>query len=378
MPIDTKAFRVLQINKLYTPCIGGVETVVQNIAEGLNSLVAMQVLVCQPKGRAVTETVNGVSVMRSKSYGVFFSMPLSLDFIRKFKGLSKQADIVQFHEPFPLGNLALLLSGYHGKVVVWWHSDIVRQKTLGKLLYPVITWFLKRADVIIAATAGHIKSSPVLSRYSHKCRIIPYGLDFSKYPEPQRNDFLEKRLSNSGNKKLLFVGRLIYYKGLDTLISAMESVSESELFIIGRGPLEDKMKSLVFRKNLQHRIHFLGALSRDELIAAYYGCDIFVLPSNARSEAFGIVQMEAMLYGKPVINTDLPTGVPYVSLHEKTGLTVPAGNAVRLAEAITRLVQDQALCRRYGMAAQDRVRKYFSISSMLNSVYGVYREVAAG
>jgi rhamnosyl/mannosyltransferase len=376
--MNDNPIRVLQVNKLYAPSIGGIETVAQNIAEGLHRLVTMQVLVCQPKGKAVTEIVNGVSVVRAKSCGMVFSMPLSFDFFSKFKILSKQADIVQFHEPFPLGNLALLFSGYKGKVVIWWHSDIVRQKKLGKLLYPITDWFLRRADSIITATEGHIKSSPILVQFTHKCKIIPYGLDFSKYPIPQKKEFLREQRSNHAHKKILFVGRLVYYKGVDILISAMDLVAGVELFIIGRGPLEAALKSLVSGKKLQDRVHFLGVLPRDELLAAYYDCDLFVFPSNANSEAFGIVQLEAMVYGKPVINTDLPTGVPYVSLHGETGLTVPAGNVTRLAEAITLLTQNEELCRRYGRAAQDRVQKHFDMTSMLSSVYNVYREVAAG
>jgi rhamnosyl/mannosyltransferase len=309
---------------------------------------------------------------------MFFSMPLSLDFLGKFRKMSKQADIVQFHEPFPLGNLALLFSGYKGRIVVWWHSDIVRQKKLGGLLYPLTAWFLRQADVVIAATEGHIKSSPVLSRYTRKCRVIPFGLDLSKYPEPRRKKFLQEKLSDPARKKLLFVGRLVYYKGVDVLISALENVAGVELFIIGRGSLEKKIKSLVSGKNLQDRAHFLGSLPREELLAAYYDCDMLVLPSRANSEAFGLVQLEAMVYGKPVINTDLPTGVPYVSLHGETGLTVAAGSFPQLAEAITMLARNEALCRSYGRAARDRVRKHFGMDAMLNSVYRVYREVAAG
>jgi rhamnosyl/mannosyltransferase len=271
-----------------------------------------------------------------------------------------------------------LFSGYKGKVVVWWHSDIVRQKRLGKLLHPVTTWFLRQADVIIAATEGHIKSSPVLSKFSYKCRVIPFGLDLSKYPEPQRKKFLEEKLSNPSHKKLLFVGRLVYYKGVDVLISALEGVSGVELFIIGCGSLENKIKSLVSGKNLQDRTHFLGSLPREELLAAYYDCDMLVLPSRANNEAFGLVQLEAMVYGKPVINTNLPTGVPYVSIHGETGLTVAAGSFPQLAEAIIMLVRNEALCRSYGRAARDRVQKHFGMDSMLKSVYRVYREVAAG
>jgi rhamnosyl/mannosyltransferase len=291
--------------------------------------------------------------------------------------MSRQVDIIQFHEPFPLGDMALLLSGYKGKVVVWWHSDIVRQKVLGKILRPVTTWFLKRADSIIAATEGHIKSSPFLSQHTGKCKVVPYGLDISKYPEPLEKNYLTKKLSLVSHKKLLFAGRIVYYKGIDILISAMEYTKDAELFIAGGGPLEHEMTALVARRKLQRQVHFLGVLPRNDLLAAYYDCDMFVLPSNANSEAFGIVQLEAMSYGKPVINTNLPTGVPYVSLHEQTGLTVAAGDTLKLADAITRLIQNDKLRQRYGKAAQNRVREHFALSSMLNNLYGIYQDVLA-
>jgi rhamnosyl/mannosyltransferase len=357
--------------------VGGIETVVQDIAEGLNSRVDMKVLVCQPRGKAAAETINGVSVVRAKSYGIFLSMPLSLDFFRKFRRMSQQVDIIQFHEPFPLGDMALFLSGYKGKVVVWWHSDIVRQKVLGKILRPVTTWFLKRADSIIAATEGHIKSSPVLSQYTGKCKVVPYGLDTSKYSEPLEKDYLTKKLSVASHKKILFAGRIVYYKGIDILISAMEHADDAELFIAGGGPLENEMKTLVAKRKQQQQVHFLGILPRKDLLAAYYDCDMFVLPSNANSEAFGIVQLEAMSYGKPVINTDLPTGVPYVSLNEQTGLTVAAGDAAKLEDAITRLIKNDPLRQRYGEAAQNRVREHFALSSMLNNLYDIYQDLLA-
>ena len=169
--------KVLQVNKLYYPWVGGVERVVQQLAEGLNDRTDMKVLVCQAKGRASVEKINGVEVHRAGSLGMMFSMPISISFFREFKKLSKDRDIVHFHMPFPLGDLACLLSGYKGKVVVWWHSDIVKQKKLMKLYKPILEKFLSRADVIIAATQGNIDGSDYLLKYRDKCVIIPYGLD---------------------------------------------------------------------------------------------------------------------------------------------------------------------------------------------------------
>ncbi len=172
-----RKLKVLQVNKLYYPFTGGVERVVQQIAEGLQDKTNMKVLVCNEQKKSVSERINGVKVFRSGSIRMLGNMPLSVKFISDFRKMAKTADIIQFHMPFPIGDLATLLSGYKGKIVVWWHSDVVRQKKMMILYKPVMTMFLKRADAIIVATQGHIDGSKYLKPYAHKCVIIPYGVN---------------------------------------------------------------------------------------------------------------------------------------------------------------------------------------------------------
>jgi rhamnosyl/mannosyltransferase len=158
------------------------------------------------------------------------------------------------------------------------------------------------------------------------------------------------------------------------LIAAMKAVCNAELFIAGCGNLEVKLKKRVRRAGLCASVHFLGTLSRGELLAAFYDCDIFVFPSVANSEAFGICQLEAMYYGKPVINTYLPTAVPTVSLHGVTGLTVPPGDVSALANAINTLVKDEALRCAYGEAAARRVKEKYDRTQMIEAVYQCWKE----
>lgn len=364
--------KVLQVNKLYAPEIGGVETVVKDIAEGLSPHTDMRVLVCRRRGRQSKEVLNNVKVTRCTSLGVLMSMPLSLDFFRQYRRMSKEADVVQLHAPFPLADLALWLYGCKGKLVIWWHSDIIRQKTVLKLLKPFLHHTLKRADTIIVAAQGTMTSSEFLPDYARKCKVIPFGLDFGAYPKLEGSDYLKLKLRNRNSKALLFVGRLVYYKGLDYLIEAMKSVKNAELFVVGTGPLERELKAKAYHNGRLCNIHFLGNLPRKALLMAFSGCDIFVFPSCANSEAFGLTQVEAMYYGKPVINTNLPTGVPDVSIHGETGLTVPVGDAVALAEAINQLVHDDELRETYGKNAVARVQACFNRSHMLQKVYEVY------
>lgn len=361
--------KILQINKLYAPWVGGIETVVRNIAEGINDKTAMEVLVCQPKGKGKTEIYNNIKVTRAHSFGMFFSMPVSLDFIHKFRKKSKNADIILLHTPFPLGDLAMCLTGRKAKIAIWWHSDIVKQKFLLRLLKPLINNSLKKADIIFTATEGNIKGSPFLLKHSEKCITIPFGLDFKQYETVTIKNYLQSKINTENNLKLLFVGRLVYYKGIDTLIRSMKNVSGAELFVVGEGPQLQEMIGLTKSLSIEEKIHFLGMISFDELKAAFSDCDVFVFPSVEKSEAFGIVQLEAMFYGKPVINTNLPTGVPYVSIDGQTGITVNAGRVNELYEAIQTLVDDDEKRLLYGINAGNRVRDVFDINKMMNDLY---------
>jgi rhamnosyl/mannosyltransferase len=368
--------RILQVNKFYAPWVGGVERIAQIIAEGLNEKTDMQVMVCQPKGRASSDVVNKIRVFRASSFGMLFSMPISFSFIVNLWKKSKTADILQFHTPFPLGDLACLLSGFKGKVIVWWHSDIISQRILAKLVRPIIYAFLKRADMIIVATENHIKSSKILTNFASKCKVIPFGLKMEDFEYKGPPQFLTRRLKNSKNKKLLFVGRIVYYKGIDVLMESMKTIRGVELFIAGDGVMKDTYMDFTRNNGLEDKIHFLGYLSFEDLKAAYSDCDMFILPSINNVEAFGIVQLEAMYYGKPVINTSLKTGVPLVSVHNETGLTVPPGDARELAEAVQRLANDDALRLALGAKAAERVRQYFTVDKMLDALYGEYERMA--
>lgn len=368
--------KILQVNKLYSPHIGGIERVIQDISEGLSDRYDINVLVCQPKGKTADDVINGVSVRRSGSIGTYFSMPVSLPFLFHFKKMSKTADIVHVHLPFPLGDLACLLSGYKGKVVISWHSDIVKQKKLLTLYKPVMNAFLRRADCIFVATEGHITGSAYLKPYSEKCRIVPYGIDTDIYEKAEKYPFLTDKLSDKKNKKLMFTGRLVYYKGIDVLIRALKHTSDCELFIAGDGVLHDELVKEVKNRGIEDRVHFMGVLSDADLKAAFSDCDLFILPSVENSEAFGIVQMEAMTYGKPVINTSLPTGVPYVSPDGVSGITVPPRDENALAEAINRLVHDDELRCRYGRNAYDLVREKYDMNRVMEKISDIYEELA--
>ena len=372
--------KILEVNKAYFPHTGGIETLVKQYSEELGRYdnIEIRTLVCRDGiGKTCADNITGVRLVRAGSFGTYFSCPVSVSFLKIFRKMSVNADVIHIHVPFPLADLALLLSGYTGKVVVSWHSDVVKQKKLLRLYKPLMKYLLNRADCILVATEGHIDGSEFLAEYRSKCRVLPYGISPENYISIKKIPFLTEKLTNPENIKVFFTGRLVYYKGVDVLVNAFRKVGNNcELFIAGTGILENQLKEKVRKYGLNDRVHFLGFLPEEQLKQAFSDCDIFVLPSVERSEAFGIVQLEAMIYGKPVINTNLPSGVPYVSVHGITGITVQPYNSVQIAEAINILRKNKNLRERLGKNAQKRVLEYFNEKNIIQDLYKIITDEA--
>lgn len=415
MSENEKKIRILQVNKYYYPWIGGIETVIRQISEGIKDESDVSVLVCRdlktpPKERrkTVQEEISGVKVLRTGSLGEVAKVPVSFSFITKFRSLAKENDIVQIHVPFPLADLACLLSGYKGKVVVWWHSDVVRQKKWLVLYKPVMDRLLKRADLIIVSADGVAKGSRYLKPYLNKCKTIHFGLEKRKYD--LATDFLKARNAlkksenviseqtddlkingednrreiSSGikensiekNLELLFMGRLVYYKGCSILLEALSQVrGRVHLTMIGSGQLENALREQCEKLGLVDKVEFTGTLPEAEIPAYFENADVFVLPSTERSEAFALVQLEAMAYGIPVINTKLESGVPEVSIHGETGLTVKPEDVKELAEAIQWMVDNPVKREELGKKARKRLEEEFTEEKMISEVMETYREL---
>lgn len=375
--MSTRKIRVLEVNKLYYPITGGIERLVQQIAEGLKDKIDLKVLVCKEKGFGSRDMINGVEVIRAGSAGKLLSLPISLSFILKLRKMSKESDIVHFHVPFPLGDLGCLISNYKGPVVVSWHSDIVRQKKMMKLYKPLMRKFLERADVILVATQGHIDGSDYLPEFRDKCKIVPYGVEPHIEQLADRNIKNESEdYSNTESIKFLFIGRLVYYKGCDILIEAFSKVKNAELCLVGTGPLEQSLKQKVKDLGISSKVDFRGAISDVEMVECIQSCDVLVLPSVVKSEAFGLVQLEAMVFQKPVINTKLQSGVPYVSLDKETGLTVEPGSVEDLAQAMQWLVDHEEDRNDMGKRGRQRVKEHFTTKNMLNNIEEIYQNLA--
>lgn len=364
--------RVLHIGKYYAPFRGGIETHLKALAEGIADLVNLEVIVSNSRRLTVREIVAGVKLKRLARQFSISTAPVCLglrDSIRPFR-----PDIVHIHLPNPAAVVSLLASGYKGPIVVTYHSDVIRQRFLGKLFEPALKLILGRARAIIATSSNYLNSSRSLRQFASKCRIIPYGIDADHFAVNHLERVRAIR-ARYGERIVLTVGRLIYYKGFEYLLDAMAHV-DGNLLVVGDGPLLGALIDRARTAGVADRVWFLGEVSGRELVDLYHAARVFVLPSVARSEAFGIVQLEAMAAGLPVINTDLDSGVPSVSLHGVTGLTVPPRDSTSLASAINDLLRDERLAEMLGRAGQRRVAARFTARKMCDETLELYRDIA--
>src|SRR5271154_4442190 len=360
---------VMHVGKFYRPHFGGIETHVEALCQELVKSMDVRVLVAGDSRRSQECVIDGVNVSRVAQSMSVFGAPVCLSMPRRIR--SSRPDLVHLHLPNPGGALAVLASGYRGRVIVSWHSDVIRQHSLAKLYNPIERILLKKSRAIVASSPNYIESSAVLSRFKDRCRVIPYGIDSLKY---QNSDPAAVRAIREkyGPKIVLMVGRLVYYKGGEHAVRAMTKI-DANLLIIGDGPLMQNLQRQARELGVADRVFFLGKVQGS--ISPYYqASDVFILPSIARSEAFGIVQLEAMACGKPVVNTDLASGVPYVSIDGETGITIPPASPEALAAAVNSLLEDSAMRTAYGHAALRRVQNEFSLDLMVRRTLEVYRE----
>jgi glycosyltransferase involved in cell wall biosynthesis len=348
------------------------ETHLQLLSEDLRAAsVDVDVLVANTGPRTIRETVRGISVTRAGTVSTLMGAPLCPGMITAIR--SSKADIVHLHLPNPAATLAYMASGHSGPLILTYHSDIVRQKVLGRVFEPILRHTLRRSAATIVATRNHVDASPVLWDFRDRCRIIPYGIAAAAY-EQQASTLTNGTRHSFGPRIVLGIGRLVGYKGFTFLVDAMASVA-GHLLLIGDGPLRAALERRAASLALQDRVSFLGEV--DDVVPYLYAADVFVLPSVSRNEAFGIVQLEAMACGVPVINTSLDSGVPFVSIDGVTGLTVPPANAAALAGAINTLLDDPARRAAYGAAARCRVQQEFGVNTMTRLTLELYEEVMA-
>jgi rhamnosyl/mannosyltransferase len=370
---------ILHIFKVYLPDIeGGIPNVIRNLTGGLAGYCRSMVLATRRPNTVRRVVVDDIPVQRSMSLGTLFSMPLAPFYPVRFWVKARRADIVDYHAPFPLIDVAIsLFLPKRCALVIHWHSDIVAQRWLLPVVKGFIRRTIRRADRIIVSHGQMIETSEFLRPAAGKCVVVPFGTEQGYWTELSRDQRTRvEELRRRHPRLVVTTGRLVPYKGFRYLIDAVAAV-DCQCIIIGEGVLQTALARQIQSLGLTGRVHLAGRVDRDDLKCLLHASKVFVMPSVSCSETFAIAQMEAMACGKPVINTDLPTGVPWVARHGKEAITVPPGDSALLARAIAGLFENDALREDLGTAAQRRVRDAFPLADFIARTHQIYRDALA-
>ena len=364
--------RILHLSKFYPPDPGGVEQVVACLADGAAERGHEVRVVCatgsawtQDPGQCRTETSRGgAAVVRLATHGIVWSQPIAPGY---FSAARWRADIVYVHRPNPLADLAVAL-GPARPLVIHHHSDVHRQRALRWVYGPVARGVARRAHAVVVATDSHLEHAEDVGKEARttKVRVIPYGVDTTRYRPGESQARPDVLPPPSAGAIGLFVGRLVSYKGLDVLLDAVTGTSLC-LVIVGDGPLRATLERRIAERRLGDRVVLAGRMSDEAMPGLYQATDYCVLPSTTPAEMFGIVQLEAMACGRPVISTALPTGVRDVNVPHVTGLVVPPGDAVALRGAMETLAGNAELRARLGDAGRRRVLARFTVEQMIDA-----------
>ena len=365
--------KVLQLGKFY-PIRGGVEKVMWDLTSGLSARGIDCDMLCAEleKDEIIHLNEHGrvICVKAWMKKAATMIAPKMVTWLRKHKD---EYDIIHVHHPDPMACLALRLSGFKGRVILHWHSDILKQKTLLKFYAPLQRWLIRRADTIIGTTPVYLKESPYLQEDQGKTVAVPIGIEPVTF-DPTLAEQWKKRYP--GKKLVVSIGRLVPYKGYPYLISAARQLGPGyQVLIVGDGPIRESLENDIRINGVEGTVKLLGYVEDNEAHALLAACDVFVLSSVMKTEAFGIVQIEAMSLEKPVIATKIPeSGVSWVNADGVSGLNVPVRDATALAEAIRRICSDDSLHQVLAQGARSRYLENFTIERMIEKTIKVYND----
>jgi glycosyltransferase involved in cell wall biosynthesis len=370
------ALRVLHVGKYFPPPYGGIESVCLSIIDTIKDDVALEFVVSSRNGSSRVKDYKGVSIHELATPAVLASQPLTFGFFVWLRRNLPRFDVVHLHLPNPLACAAVLFAlPAHPKVriMITWHSDVVRQVVIERLLRPIIQSLLRRTERVAAATPAHFSSSKVVHNLASAQRaVVPFFIESARLA-PDASEVTAWKGRVAGRRLIAACGRHVSYKGFNDLIEAMQHVQSDALLVLaGEGPLTHEYQAIIKRLKLDETVILAGALPRPQLLGLLNACEVFCLPSVTQAEAFGIAMAEAMSCGKPVVCCELHNGVTALNTHEQTGLVVEPHSPVAIAAAIKRLLDDRELCERLGRQGQARIENEYSATAMRGAMLQMY------
>lgn len=373
-----RQLKVLHVYKSFYPeTIGGVETAILEIADATAKLgVEPRLFVLARDARHAERRYGSLSVVRGKALGKIASCDIgSVSAILLFRRLCKDVDVVHFHFPWPFGDILNLFRPRNTRAIVTYHSDIVRQKKLKAIYRPLMRSFLGAMDVVVATSPNYVETSEDLRSYVKKSclNIIPLGMrDHTQAPPPKKVSLTKLGIAED-EEFIVFIGVPRYYKGLVYLIEASTQLN-CKVVIAGDGPELSGLKRYATDLNAR-QVLFCGAVDDETKSALLYHSSVVILPSTARSEAFGMVLLEASMFGKPMVSCEIGSGTSYVNIDQVTGYVVSPGSPEEIASSVKLLTENPEIKSQMGSAARKRYEQLFSSAVLAKEYISIYRKI---
>lgn len=367
---------IVHLGKYSFPYHGGIESVTELAAEG--AVKAGHVVAIIGFSKVVNDSNqnrSGVLDVRCRCLFTFASQPLGIGYFTEAIRLGRKADIVHLHLPNMLAALAVLFLPSKARVIVHWHSDVVGKGWIAHMLRSLESAVLRRAARIICTSQAYAGASHALMPFRGKVTVVPIGIK-DQAPQSAIDSVSKASIEKvvAGRKIVLSVGRLVPYKGFDVLVNAVQNLpSDVVTIIVGDGPLKQPLLALSKELGFSDRVVFWGRADPDVLTELFRRATLFCLPSIQRSEAFGVVLVEAMSYGLPIVATEIAgSGVSWVNAHEVSGINVPPNDPKALEDACLRLIQDNSLRHRLSAGARHRFDTEFTAGIFVSRLLAIY------
>lgn len=366
--------KILNIYKAYFPqSVGGIEEAIRIIANFMYKQGHVSDVFTFSNKKYFKKKFQNHYIYNNYVNFEIASTPFSINSLKNFSKTIENYDLLHFHYPFPFGDLLNFFINKNKPYIITYHSDIIKQKFLKNLYYPLQENFLSNSEKIICTSENYMATSKNLKRYKRKVEVIVPGIEVKKksYDISKIQHTLDK-----SKPYILFLGNLRNYKGLMVLLKASKNV-KGNVVIAGDGEYFNKLKKYVSKNKLENVI-LTGAIDENYKTYLLKNSQGLVLPSNKRSEAFGLVLLEAAMYGKPLICTEIGTGTSFVNEHDVTGLIVRPDDSAELSNAINFIFYHKNLAKKMGQNAEKKITRIFRSERMCKDYERLYLKILNG